>query len=138
MKAQGRERDDLKIELASLPVGSNIVFHPTAIKYLADKLAAQSTKPLWSNRAKLKLTIGMLDDVGELGPLVRELIRSIALYRDDDDRLEIRIEANLVPFLQNDTAAIPKCGNGAVGSGRPLHREIHYRRGVLLLSEARR
>lgn len=41
---------------------------------------------------------------------MRELIRSITLYRDDDDRLEIRVEASLVPFLQDDTAAFPKSG----------------------------
>ncbi len=110
MKAQGRERDELKAELASLQVGSNVIFHPTAIKHLADTLAAQSKRPLWSNRAKLKLTIAMLDDMGELGPIVRELIRSITLYRDDDDRLLIKVEASLVPFLQDATAATPKVG----------------------------
>lgn len=110
MKAQGRERDDLKAELASLPVGSKVIFHPTAIKHLADTLAAQSKKPLWSNQAKLKLTIAMLEDMGELGPIVRELIRSITLYRDDEERLLIKVEASLVPFLQDDTATIPTVG----------------------------
>lgn len=53
MKAQGRERDEPKQELAGLPIGSNVIFRPAAIKDLADTPAAQTTKPLWSNRASL-------------------------------------------------------------------------------------
>jgi hypothetical protein len=102
MKAQGRERDDLKAELASLPVGSNVIFHPKTIKALADKLTSRSTSHTDNRRAKLEATISMLDDMGELAPIVRELIRSITPYRDDDGRLAIKVEASLVPFLQQD------------------------------------
>ncbi len=41
---------------------------------------------------------------------MRELIRSITLYRDDEERLLIKVEASLVPFLQDDTATIPILG----------------------------
>jgi len=110
MKSQGQERDDLKTQLASLPIGGNVIFHPSAIKHLADKLTTHSKKPLWSNRAKLELTLSMLDDMAELGPIVRELIRSVTLYRDDDARLLIEVEASLVPFLQDTMDAIPNLG----------------------------
>lgn len=110
MKAQGRERDELKQELSRLPVGSNVILHPTAIKHLADRLTGQSTNPFRLGRAKLEMTLHMLDDMGELAPIVRELIRSVTLYRDDDGRLVIYVEASLVPFLQDGTAAAPKTG----------------------------
>ncbi|MDQ1249756.1 MAG: hypothetical protein QG597_4132 [Actinomycetota bacterium] len=59
MKAQGRERDDLKLELARLPVGNSVILHPTAIKHLAAKLKcpgkdwlhtspARSSRPRWT------------------------------------------------------------------------------------------
>jgi hypothetical protein len=102
MKAQKRERDELRGELASLPVGSNVIFHPKAIKALADKLSSRSTSHVDNRRAKLEATISMLDDIGELAPIVRELIRSITPYWDDDGRLTIKVEASLVPFLQQD------------------------------------
>lgn len=36
------------------------------------------------NRAKLEMTLTMLDDMGELSRLVRELIQSVTLYRDGE------------------------------------------------------
>jgi hypothetical protein len=44
----------------------------------------------------------MLDDMGELGPIIRELIHSITLHRDDSGRLGIEVEGYLAPFLQRD------------------------------------
>lgn len=102
MKAQGRERDELRAELASLPVGSNVILHPNAIKVLAERLSSRSTSHAANRRAKLEATISMLNDMGELAPIVRELIRLITPYRDDDGRLTIKVEASLVPFLQQD------------------------------------
>ncbi|WP_029660477.1 recombinase family protein [Aliihoeflea sp. 2WW] len=102
MKAQGAERDDLKQELASLPKGNNVVLHPTAIKAFANRLMGKAIDPLRPPRARLEMTLILLDDMGELAPIVRELIRSITLDRDDDGRLTIEVEATLVPFLQED------------------------------------
>jgi hypothetical protein len=68
MKAQGRERDELKLELARLPKGNNVILHPTAIKAFADKLMSKSTSHVDNRRAKLEATISMLDDMGELAP----------------------------------------------------------------------
>jgi hypothetical protein len=102
MKTQGRERDELRAELVNLPVGSSVILHPKAIKALADKLSSRSASHVDNRRAKLEATISMLDDMGELAPIVRELIRSITPYRDDDGRLTIKVEASLVPFLQQD------------------------------------
>lgn len=115
MKTQGRERDELKRELARLPVGNNIIFHPTAIKHLADKLILPSKNPLQSRKARTELLLNMLNEDGELGPIVRELIHAVTLYRDeDDDRLVIKVEASLVPFLQQDGKPL---GGGNDGSG---------------------
>ncbi len=60
-------------------------------------------------RTKQEMTLHILDDTGELAPIVRELIRPGTLYRDEDDnRLVIDVEASLVPFLQDGTTAAPK------------------------------
>ncbi|TPI21480.1 hypothetical protein [Mesorhizobium sp. B4-1-1] len=99
MKAQGKERDELKQELARLPKGSNVILHPTAITAFADKLTTRSASHIHNRRAKLEATLHLLDDMGELGPIVRELIHSVTLYRDNDNRLVIEVEASLVPFL---------------------------------------
>lgn len=128
MKAQARERDQLKEELASLPVGNNVVLHPTAIKHLAETLMTRSKDRLRTRRAKLEATIAMLDDMGELAPIVRELIRTITLYRDEDGRLVIEVEASLAPFLRQDGYPPPLgTGDGNVGSGGAL-RAIPPRR----------
>lgn len=102
MKAQGREKDKLKQELVNLPVASNIILHPATIKHLGQTLTAHCTHPLRHTRAKLELTLHMLDDMNELGPMVRELIRSITLFRDQDARLVVKVEASLEPFLEED------------------------------------
>lgn len=54
--------------------------------------------------------------MGELGPIVRELIHSVTLYRDNDNRLVIAVEASLVPFLQGDTVRVPKTGTGPLAA----------------------
>lgn len=112
MKAQGRERDELKQELASLPMGNKVILHPAAIKRLADKLTTRSTSHVHNRRAKLEATLHLLDDMGELGPIVRELIRSVTLHRDDANRLVINVDASLVPFLQDGT--VPALNSGIV------------------------
>mgnify|MGYP001616909443 CR=1 FL=1 len=100
MKAQGQERDRLEQELARLPQASNVVVHPAAVKAFADRLCAASKDPLRSNRAKLEMTLTMLDDMGEPLPLVGELIQSVTLYRDEEGIMVMRVESWLEPFLQ--------------------------------------
>ena len=90
-KELGRERDDLRIELASLPEASNIIVHPSAIQHFARKLAG--------SRAKLEYALHMLDDMGELQELVRDVIKSVTLSKDEDGATGIYVESYLEPFL---------------------------------------
>lgn len=90
-KELGRERDDLRIELASLPEASNVSVHPAAIKHFARKLAG--------SRAKLEYALHMLDDMGELHRIVRGIIRSVTLSKDHDGVTCIYVESYLEPFL---------------------------------------
>ena len=90
-KELGRERDDLRIELASLPEASNIVVHPSAIQHFAQKLAG--------SRTKLEYALHILDDMGELQELVRDVIKSVTLSKDEDGATGIYVESYLEPFL---------------------------------------
>lgn len=90
-KELGRERDDLRIELASLPEVSNVSVHPAAIKHFARKLAG--------SRAKLEYALHMLDDMGELHRIVRGIIRSVTLSKDREGVTCIYVESYLEPFL---------------------------------------
>lgn len=90
-KELGRERDDLRVELASLPEASNVSVHPAAIKHFARKLAG--------SRAKLEYALHMLDDMGELHPVVRGIIKSVTLSKDHDGVICIYVESFLEPFL---------------------------------------
>ncbi|WP_374940260.1 recombinase family protein [Pedomonas mirosovicensis] len=91
-KELGRERDNLRTELASLPEGTNIVVHPAAVEHFARKLA--------SSRIKLEYALHMLDDMGELQQLVREVISSITLSKDESGVMGIYVESYLEPFLK--------------------------------------
>lgn len=90
-KELGWERDDLRIELASLPEASNIIVHPSAIQHFARKLAG--------SRAKLEYALHMLDDMGELQELVRDVIKSVTLSKGEDSATSIYVESYLEPFL---------------------------------------
>ena len=125
-KENAQERDRLEIDLARLPKGSNVILHPTAIKAFADKLLTRSSDPLRSNRAKLEMTMTVLDDMGELGPMIRELIRSITVHKlrkvdEDGDTCEaigIEVEGYLAPLLQQDGKPVnSREYNGGDGGG---------------------
>ena len=90
-KELGRERNDLRVELASLPEASNVSVHPAAIKHFASKLAG--------SRAKLEYALHMLDDMGELQPIVRGIIKSVTISKDHDGVICIYVESYLEPFL---------------------------------------
>ncbi|MBZ9673790.1 hypothetical protein [Mesorhizobium sp. ES1-3] len=117
MKAQGKERNELKLELARLPVSGKVILHPTAIKAFAERLMGKNTSYLQSKRAKLEATLSMLDAMGELAPIVRELIHSITLYREDDGRLTIHVEGYLAPFLEEGGKPLEAFAVGAEDCG---------------------
>ena len=120
-KENAQERERLELELARLPQGSKVVLHPASIKRFADKLTARSFIPHCSNRAKLEITLTTLDDIGELGPILRELIRSITVGRDANGRLTIDVEGYLPPFLQE--GGNPLKSNEPVGAVAMVAKE---------------
>ena|GEM_PF-1654599 len=71
---------------------SNVSVHPAAIKHFASKLAG--------SRAKLEYALHMLDDMGELQPIVRGIIKSVTLSKDHDGVICIYVESYLEPFLK--------------------------------------
>ena len=95
VKELGEERDQLEQELERLPQAVNVVVLPSAIQSFANKLR--------SSRAKLHMALHLLDDMGELSRLIREIIDTITLHKDDDGSLVIEVESWLEPFLQNKT-----------------------------------
>lgn len=116
MKSQDAERQQLVAKLATIPEGSNVVLHPTAIKHLAAKLKGPARDWLHSPRARLTVALDQLHDMGELAPIVRELIRTVTVSRDpSDDGLVIEVEAHLDPFLLEEGGQ--SRGGGHVGSG---------------------
>ena len=114
-KQNGEERDRLELELASLPQKNNVILHPTAIKAFADRLQKPSTDPLRQNRAVLEVMLSEMGDAGDLSPVVRELIRSITLYKADESTLTISVEGYLAPFMREDhNATVINEDTGAV------------------------
>ncbi|EKF43661.1 recombinase, partial [Nitratireductor indicus C115] len=100
-KENGEKRDRLEIELSRLPPASNIVLHPTAIAAFAQRLMQKSSNPHRSNRAKLEVALGLMDDMGELGPVLRELIHSITVH-EEGGHIRIDVKGHLTPFLRKD------------------------------------
>lgn len=118
-KELGRERDDLRIELASLPKGSNIVVHPAAITRFAENLT-KSRDYLHLAKAKMEMTLHMLDDLGELQGLIRDVIRSVTLSKDAEGMICVYVESYLEPFLSepgNPKKGSMRSGGHTVGSG---------------------
>ena len=105
-KQNAQERDRLELELAGLPEKNNIVLHPTAIKAFADRLKKPSTNPLRQNRAVLEVMLSEMGDAGDLSPILRELIRSITLYKEDRYTLKILVKGYLTPFMREDKNAL--------------------------------
>ena len=71
-KELGAERDRLQAELAKEPPTSNVVVHPAAVAKFAESLS-KSRDRLHSAKAKLELTLHMLNDRGDLNHLLREV-----------------------------------------------------------------
>ncbi|WP_411841086.1 recombinase family protein, partial [Shinella zoogloeoides] len=108
-KENAEERDRLELELSRLPQPSNIVLHPTAITSFAKRLMTKSSNPYRSNRAKLEIALTEMDEMGGLGPVLRELIHSVTVY-DDGDYIGINVQGHLTPFLQEDGKPLKDMG----------------------------
>lgn len=118
-KELGVERDRLKAELDKEPPASNIAIHPTAVAAFAKSLST-SRDYLHSAKAKLELTLHNLHDKGDLHQLVREVVASVTLSRDDDGRMCAHIVTLLDPFTVD---GLKNCddpqGGRQSGSGGP-------------------
>lgn len=115
-KELGAERERLKAELAKEPPASNVVVHPTAVTAFAERLQA--------NRNKLELALHMLDGAGDLQRLIREVVASVTLSREEDGRMSARVATWLDPFTVNE-GKIP--GGCQSGSGGGIHtKNIRY------------
>ncbi|MGO6815310.1 recombinase family protein [Rhizobium leguminosarum] len=98
MKEQGEERDRLEEELTSLPPERRIIVNPASIASFAERLSAY--------RPKLEMALYMLDEMGELPRIVRELIKSISVTRDEDGKLSLAVTSWLKPFLAEEGAPV--------------------------------
>ena len=100
-KELGAERDRLKAELDKEPPASNIVIHPTAVAAFAKSLTT-SRDYLHSAKAKRELTLHYLHDRGDLHQLVREVVASVTLSRDEDGRMCAEVATWLDHFTVNE------------------------------------
>lgn len=101
------EYDRLEAELKKEPPASNIVVHPAAVARFAKSLIA-SRDYLHSAKAKLELTLHNLHDRGDLHQLVREVVASVTLSRDEDGRMC----AEIATWLDHFTLTPPEnCGD---------------------------
>ncbi|MCR6501337.1 hypothetical protein MUO32_20080 [Shinella sp. CPCC 101442] len=91
IKAQAQERTQLENEIKTLPQLRSISVHPSAIKAFAEKISV--------HRPKFEMALYLLDEMGELSRLIREIVKSITVSRDDEGRLHLAVESWLDPFL---------------------------------------
>lgn len=96
-KELGAERDRLQAELDREPPVSNIAIHPTAVAAFAKSLTT-TRNHLHSAKAKLELTLHNLHDRGDLHQLVRQVVASVTLSRDEDGRMCAEVAAWLDHF----------------------------------------
>lgn len=105
-------RDELEQERNQLPEANNVSFHPTAFRALGDRVKRLTGK--WANsRAKFEYGLHELDDMKELGPILRELIHSIIVTRNENGVMKLRIVGYLQPFIEEEGQA-PRKAKGAV------------------------
>ena len=97
------EHDQLKVQLDKELLASNIVIHPTAVAKFAERLKA--------SRTKLEYALHMLDEAGDLQRLVREVVASVTLFKDDDKRMFAKVTTWLDNFTVeggNPVGGLPK------------------------------
>lgn len=112
-KELGVERDRLKAELAKNLPASNIVAHPAAIARFANSLT-ESRDYLHSSKAKLELTLHNLHDRGDLHQLLREVVASVTLSREEDGRMCAQVATWLDRFVEGGQA-LGGCQSGSGG-----------------------
>ena len=100
-KELGAERGRLQAELDREPPASNIVIHPTAVAAFAKSLTI-SRDYLHSAKAKRELNLYNLHDRGDLHQLVREVVASVTLSRDEDGRMCAEVRTWLDHFAANE------------------------------------
>ncbi|HWW64118.1 MAG TPA: recombinase family protein [Sphingomonadaceae bacterium] len=107
------EHDQLQAQLDKEPPASNVVVHPAAVAAFAERLKA--------SRIKLETALHLLEGTGDLHRMIREVVASVTLYRDDEKRMVAHITTLLDPFTAEGTAAMGKIhnpeGGCQVGSG---------------------
>ena len=111
------EYDRLDAELKKEPPASNIVIHPTSVAAFAKSLTT-SRDYLHSAKAKLEMTLHMLHDRGDLHQLVREVVASVTLSRDEDKRMLARVVTWLDPFTVEGGQSLGGCQSGSGGGTR--------------------
>lgn len=113
-KELGLERDRLKADLDREPPASNIVIHPTAVTRFAKSLM-QSRDYLHSAKAKRELLLHDLRDRGDLHQLVREVVASVTLSRDEDGRMCAAVATWLDHFTVEGEQPVGGCQSGSGG-----------------------
>ncbi|PTD24423.1 recombinase family protein [Sphingomonas fennica] len=113
-KELGAERDRLKAELDREPPASNIAIHPTAVAAFAKSLTT-SRDYLHSAKAKRELTLHNLHDRGDLHHLVREVVASVTLSRDEDGRMCAEVATWLDHFTVEGRQPAGGCQSGSGG-----------------------
>lgn len=112
-KELGDRRDRLEAELAKEPPPSNVTVHPAAVARFAESLT-KSRDYLHSARAKLQMTLHMLNDRGDLQKLIREVVKSITLSRTDDGGMRAEVSTWLDGFTMGEQA-LGGCQGGSGG-----------------------
>jgi len=114
------EHDQLQAQLDKEPPASNVVVHPAAVAAFAERLKA--------SRIKLETALHLLEGTGDLHRMIREVVASVTLYRDDEKRMVAHITTLLDPFTAEGTAAMGKIhnpeGGCQVGSGGGIHHRL--------------
>ncbi len=101
-------RDELEQERDQLPVVSNVSFHPTAFRALGERVKRLTEK--WANsRAKFEYGLYELEEMKQLGPVLRELIHSIIITRNEDGIMKLRIVGYLQPFIKEEMESLGRC-----------------------------
>lgn len=113
-KELGEERDRVQAELAKEPPASNIAVHPSAVAAFAKSLTT-TRDYLHSAKAKLELTLHVLHDRGDLHRLVREVVASVTLFRDEDGRMCADVATWLDHFTVDGGQTLGGCQNGSGG-----------------------
>ncbi len=91
------ERDRLSEDLEKEPPATSIVIRPATVAAFAKSLST-SRSYLRSAKAKLELTLYNLHERGDLHRLIREVVTSVTVSRDEDKRMCAEVATSLDHF----------------------------------------